>query len=246
MLWYYILLGFAPAVFFLWYFYRKDKWEPEPKMQVLKIFFLGMVSIPFAALVEWLMITKVFMITNISDEYLPFELTIIACFLAIGPIEEFFKYSVVKVFIYPKDDFNEPMDGVVYMIAAAMGFAGLENVMYIINSGNPTFVGIMRGLLATPAHAIFSGFVGLYLGRAKFCKGYMESAGWIILGLFIGTFLHGLYDLLVMSRSFWAIGAIPLLVISGGILIYQVNQLQKNSPFIKAKQKQVEQSTLSL
>lgn len=230
---YYLFLGLGPALFFMWYFYRKDKWEPESKWQVLKIFFLGMVTIPLAAFIEYFFIFRVFRIENISDPALPLSFGLVACFIVIGPIEEFLKYSAVKVFIYPKDEFNEPIDGVVYMVAAAMGFAGVENVMYIINSDAPTTVGILRAFLATPAHAIFSGFVGLYLGQAKFCQSYLGSARLIITGLLIAIFLHGLYDILVMSQSVFAFGAIPLLIISGFILIHLVNKLQDQSPFRK-------------
>ena len=237
---YYIFLGFAPAIFYVWYIYKKDRWEPEPAHQILKIFCLGIVSIVPAGLLEWFFQSRVFQIESASmSQFLPLNLAI--CFLVIAPIEEFFKYSVVKTFIYPRHYFNEKVDGVVYMVAAAMGFSALENVMYILNVGmisdayRATWVGIMRGILSTPAHAIFSGFVGVYLGQAKFAPTKSKALWLTVLGLLIGIFLHGLYNALVFAG--YPLFVIPLLLVSGYILIKKINTLVEESPF-KPAQKQ--------
>ncbi len=237
---YYFFLGFAPAIFYVWYMYKKDKWEPEPTSQVVKIFFIGIVSILPAGLLEWFFQSQVFQITAQSmQQFLSLNLAI--CFLVIAPIEEFFKYSVVKVFIYPNKDFNEKVDGVVYMVAAAMGFSALENVMYILNIGSmsdatrATWVGLMRGVLSTPAHAIFSGFVGVYLGEARFAPTRSKALGLTVIGLLIGILLHGLYNALVFYGL--AILVIPLLLVSGFILMKKINRLVDESPF-KPAQKQ--------
>ena len=233
---YYIFLGFAPALFWLWYFYRKDKWEPEPKKQVIKIFFLGLVAILPAGMLEYFFQRQVFNI-SISDMSVSLPLNVVACFLVIGPIEEFFKYSVVKVFIYPRKDFNEKVDGVIYMVAAAMGFSALENVMYICNQGafdllKGTYTAIMRGILATPAHAIFSGFLGVYLGKAKFADTTFRAIGLTLVGFAIAIFLHGLYDMLIFTgEPMLAYMVIPLLLISGFVLLKQVHKLVDESPF---------------
>ncbi|NUM34315.1 MAG: PrsW family intramembrane metalloprotease [Candidatus Brocadiae bacterium] len=237
---YYFFLGFAPAIFYVWYIYKKDRWEPEPTHQIVKIFFLGLISIVPAGLLEWIFQSRVFQIESASmTQYLSLNLAV--CFLIIAPIEEFFKYSVVKTFVFSSDHFNEKVDGVVYMVASAMGFAALENVMYILNVGavsnetRATWVGLMRGVLSTPAHAIFSGFVGVYLGQAKFAPTTSKSLGLTAWGLLIGIFLHGLYNALVFAG--YPLFVIPLLLVSGYILMKKVNALVAESPF-KPAQKQ--------
>ncbi len=237
---YYLLLGIAPAIFYLCYIYKKDKWEPEPKLQVVKIFFLGILAIPLAGVAEYFLMKMWNLDVFQAGPKAPSAiLSAIACFLVIAPIEEFFKYSAVKVFIYPKKDFNEPIDGVVYMVAAAMGFAGIENFMYIINDSHPTTVGILRGVLSTPAHAIFSGFIGIYLGRAKFCDNSLKAAGLIIWGFLIAIGLHGAYNFFLLSGSilnfpirleFLAIG---MMIVAAIVLVAMINKAAHASPFRK-------------
>jgi len=162
-----------------------------------------------------------------------FTLSAVICFLVLAPIEEFFKYSVVKVFIYPKEQFDEPMDGVVYMAAAAVGFSAITNVMYLVqNPDNTSIVGILRGILATPAHVIFSGFIGVQLGKAKFTASYLQAGSRIVKGFVIAILLHGLYNTLIFSKIL-TFAAIPLLVVAGYFLLRQINQLNEVSPFKK-------------
>ena len=111
-----LALGLAPGIFWLWYFYRKDKLEPEPKHLIIKTFFLGMVSAVPAIILET-----------------PFKgllLTVIAA----PVIEEYLKYFVVRRTIYNHAEFDEPMDGIIYAAAAALGFASAENTLYLLTA----------------------------------------------------------------------------------------------------------------
>lgn len=243
---YFIFLGLAPAIFWMWYIYRKDVWEPEPKKQIVKIFFLGVLAIIPTGILEYVFQHNIYNIT-IDKMQTSLILNMVICFLVIGPIEELFKYSVVKGFMYHHKDFNEKLDGVVYMVAAAMGFSGLENVMYIANVGyhdptQATTVAVLRGVLATPAHAIFSGFLGVFLGEAKFCGSRWKGLGLTAIGFLIATFLHGLYDTLAFAGSYYSFGVIPLLLVSGWILLRQIKRLANESPF---KEGQKEQQTIA-
>lgn len=246
---FYIFLGLSPALFWLWYFYQKDRWEPEPKKQVLKIFLFGVFSIVPAGIIELILQEKVFNIT-IADMQVSLIMNLIICFIVIGPIEELFKYSVVKVSIYDKEDFNEKMDGVVYMVAAAMGFAALENVMYILRVGlsDPDaapMVGILRGVLATPAHAIFSGYMGVFLGKARFAETKLQGAVYIAQGLFIASMIHGAYNSLLFAGNPYSFLVIPLLIISGVILMGYINQFSKESPFHPSNREKSEEQASS-
>ncbi|MBP7021522.1 MAG: PrsW family intramembrane metalloprotease [Planctomycetes bacterium] len=224
----YLFLGIAPALFFVCLIYHKDKFQPEPKVQIVKIFFLGILAIVPTAIIEWILQHKVFNIQMYEITTL-LSVNIVACFIIIAPIEEFFKYSVVKKFVYNTEYFDEKIDGVVYMIASAMGFAALENVMYIVNSVVPTWTGILRSISATPAHVIFSGFMGIYLGRARFETSACKSVIRIVQGLLVATVLHGTYNFLAYLNNFWTLLIIPFLLVFGVILIVKVNALAKES-----------------
>jgi RsiW-degrading membrane proteinase PrsW (M82 family) len=149
-------------------------------------------------------------------------------------VEEFCKYIVVKCFIFNTEHFDERLDGVVYMVVASMGFAGFENVMYILGSSNPTMTGIIRCVTSTPAHAIFSGFLGLFLGNAYICRKnqeYGKAWGQIILGFLIAVLLHGIYDICAFSQNPIILlgGILFFILIFGTILIIRVNALSKES-----------------
>ena len=243
---YYIFLGLTPAIFLMWYIYKKDVWEPEPKRQIIKIFLLGIVAILPAGLFEYVFQYRIYKITpDMMMNSIVLNMTI--CFLVLAPLEELFKYSVVKGFMYHHPDFNEKMDGVIYMVAAAMGFSALENVMAIFQVGfrdpsQATYTGIMCGVLATPAHAIFSGFLGVYLGRAKFADKLSTTVWLIAQGFAIAVLLHGLYDALTFAKVPSILGVIPLLLISGFILLKQIGKLADESPFKKTQQNQAVQT----
>src|SRR5262249_35502683 len=87
-------------------------------------------------------------------------------FVLSGLVEECAKYVVVMAAVYHWDEFDEPLDGVVYGVAVSLGFATLENILYILGRGLSVAWG--RALFAVPAHALFGGTMGYYAGRAKF------------------------------------------------------------------------------
>lgn len=89
------------------------------------------------------------------------------------------------------------MDGITYCIIASMGFAILENIVYTLQYGWQT--GVMRAFTAVPAHALFSGIMGHYMGIAKFTKDPILAKKLMRRGLIAGIFFHGLYDFLLMS-----------------------------------------------
>ena len=102
-------IGFLPGVFYLWYFYKKDKYEPEPVRLIIKTYFMGMLAaIPISFLEA------------------PFAFSgFILIVIAAPVIEEYGKYFVVKRKIYQNVEFDEPMDGIIYAVSAALGIAML-------------------------------------------------------------------------------------------------------------------------
>lgn len=173
-----LLLASAPALFWLWRFYRRDR-DPEPKAQVLKVYLLGaVVAAPAYYLEGWL-----------PGPYGGFYDN----FVRVALVEELAKLLPVLLIMYRHRDFDQPVDGIVYMVASALGFATAENVLYAIYVGEHTL--LPRAFTSTLAHVGFSGLIGYGLGQAKFRKGTN-----VALGLFVGAvLLHGAYDMLCDS-----------------------------------------------
>lgn len=187
-----LTLALAPGAVIGLYIYLKDKYEPEPIRLVVFSFFLGVAS------------TVVTLIISIPINYIiPIDQKSLSeqavhAFLLVALIEEFSKFIFVRWVLYPNKNFNEPFDGIVYAVSVGLGFAGLENILYVMNSGIET--AILRMFTAVPAHATFAILMGYYLGRAK-CESGKSYLAWV--GLAAATLFHGAYD------YFWFISFIP-------------------------------------
>ncbi len=191
-----VVLAFAPGIFWLWYVYQKDRWEPEPRTLVVKTFLWGMVcALPVALLEAPFYWSEFFLIV-----------------VAAPVIEEYAKYFVVSRTVYKQIDFSEPMDGIVYSAAAALGFASVENLLYLITAQSqhmltPVFLG--RAVFSVPGHVLFSTIWGAALGRAKFVPDPARQRALIHGGLLTAMAAHGLFNLLAL---FELLGAVGLLI----------------------------------
>ena len=190
-----LLLAIAPAVFWLWYFYHKDRYEPEPLSWILMVYILGIaVTIP-AALVEG--IFALFL----AD----FLITVL-----IAPIvEETGKYLVVRRTVYESVEFDEPVDGIVYAAAAGLGFATLENIIYVFSALETSIefaiqTGLVRALISVPGHVLFSAMWGYALGRARFMPGPGRPAV-ILGGLVLAITMHALFNFLLYTTIGFAL-----------------------------------------
>jgi len=201
------LLAIAPAAFWLWYFYRRDRYEPEPVSWVLLVYLFGMaVTIP-VALVEGV-------IGTVVPEFL-------VVVLVAPVVEELGKYLVVRKTAYTSVEFDEPVDGIVYAAAAGLGFATLENVVYVFSAFETSIVlalqtGLVRALLSVPGHVLFSAMWGYSLGTARFLP---EEKRPVIIasGLIFAMASHALFNLLLydaIGSALLVLVLVPLLWIS--------------------------------
>lgn len=188
-----LIVAVAPAVFLLLYVYLRDKYEREPLGLIGVTFVLGAVGVIPAVALELA-----------SEAFFPVP-AFVEAFVFIGLIEEFVKFGAVRVKAYRSWHFNEVMDGVVYGVAAILGFATVENILYVLQTG--LAVAVFRGILSVPNHAVWGGIMGFYLGLAKRDHTLRGSAGnQIIKGLAIVVILHGLYDSFALLGSLeWAV-----------------------------------------
>ena len=183
-----LLLAMLPGFAWLAWFLHKDRYEPEPRGLIARAVFYGMVAFALSRCAE----TR-------ADAALAGALGLFAlprwahlAFL-VAPFEELAKFAVVRLRFYPDPEFNEPVDGIVYATSVGIGFATLENAVYMQSAGAGVLV--MRALSATLMHLGCSGLIGHALGRQKFARGHgvrrlrIAIAGSIL--------LHAGFDLLV-------------------------------------------------
>lgn len=208
-------LSIAPGIAISLYFFFKDEYNREPRRHVIISFFLGMVSALLAGLIESTALTLTG--DNGSDSIL---FTALKAFLIVGFTEEWCKYIMVRKYAFPKPEFDEPFDGIVYAVMVSMGFATLENVMYVMEHGLAT--AIARMFLSVPAHASFAVLMGYYLGMARFK--HIEKRSYLLRGVLAATFFHGCFDffLFLQENKVLAEHVSGLLLLAGAIASYVI------------------------
>jgi len=203
------VLAAAPAVLLLRYYYRQDRERPEPKGLVVKIFLFGVVATFVAIPLEMLMSIFQQLFVRFPLLYALFKAFIVAAL-----IEEYLKLTIVRLFAYKNPHFDEIMDGVVYAVVASLGFACMENILYVM--GGTLWTALTRAITAIPLHATASGLMGYYIGRAKFASSPQQEKALINKGLRVAIFIHGTYDFLLFSvpvlGQLPSLGIIPLIL----------------------------------
>jgi RsiW-degrading membrane proteinase PrsW (M82 family) len=168
---------------------------------------------------------------------LPFVKSAMVMAVFLAPlVEETAKFLCVRWTVYERPEFNEPMDGMVYAAAAALGFASVENIVYVTTewfSGGPfmgTLVLAARSVLSVPAHALFASFWGLALGWSKGRKGF-RPASMVFLGLLSAMVLHGLFNWLSSQAFLGGLGFLALVAIAWRIVFLMIRKALRASPF---------------
>lgn len=221
-----LVLATAPVWALLTFFYVRDKYDKEPRGLLIRVFVYGMAVTLVAAVVG---VLAMHLLATIIDSVSPLYL-VIENFLIIALVEEGLKYWVVRRQTYCHPAFNEPYDGMIYAITASLGFAGLENILYVAQGGLQ--VAVMRALLAVPGHALFASAMGYYFGRAKFARTAEHETHFLRMAVLVPVLLHGVYDLLLSTgRSTLALGVVPLSIGMWIMALRQVGLSQMRSPF---------------
>ncbi len=207
----YIVFGVLPSIVWLLFYLRRDA-HPEPKRQVIKIFFYGiLVTLP-AILLEMGIFKGISFLNSKDILTSPFLIVLLNIFVGVALVEEVLKYLVVRAKVLGNPEFDEPVDVVLYMIIAALGFAALENILILFSLG-PVFlfdqtmgISVFRFLGATFLHTLSSGTVGFFLALSFFeTKNRLKL---LFTGLGLAIFLHGLYNFCIMKAE----GSLKLLI----------------------------------
>lgn len=177
-----------PAVFWLGFFYLMDRHEPEPKQLVVGVCVLGaLVAAPLADFVHHAAVPAI----ALEQQGLSaFSLDrILYAVLVAGLAQEMCKYAVVRYTVYMSREFDEPMDGIVYMMACGTGFAVWINFHRLSGQGHQVYLstGAAQTVVTTLAHASFAGALGYVMGRAKFSRRSAPVRGALLLGGLLGA-----------------------------------------------------------
>ena len=221
-----LALSLAPVILIIWFIYKRDKYEKEPgKVLILSVVFGALTVIPVFFIETWLAGYWENKFNYPSNKMLTaaYDAFVVAAFT-----EEAFKYLVFILFIWANKNFNEKFDGIIYASFISLGFAAVENIMYVMSSGFGT--GLIRAFTAVPAHAAFGITMGYFLAWAKFRPN--KRFLYMIWAIVIPIFLHGFYDFILMSQNnYLLLLFIPFLAFMVVIGFRQMKQLSNISKF---------------
>ncbi len=187
-----LLGGIIPALLWLWFWLKEDSQRPEPKGVIATIFLIGMLSVVITIPVQ----------KFIQSNVLSYQHQIILWASA----EELIKYLGVTFMFYRTNHADEPVDWPIFLITVALGFAALENAMFLIKplSAGQTTVSLLTGGLrflgSTLLHAVSSGVVGIALGLS-FHLGKFAKKIYLLAGLLLAVVLHSTFNFFIMEGN---------------------------------------------
>ena len=181
-----IIMAFIPAGLWMALFYRRDRFEPEPKTLVVQVFGLGI-------LMAWALGGRALNILFDVDNWLytNWWTQLAGGILVVGFTQEFLKYLAVRGSVYRLQEFDERTDGIIYGTAVGLGYATALNIDLIVASGGIDLgTAAFRISITALAHATFSGVMGYFLAREKFER---RPIWWMPLGVMIAAALNGVF-----------------------------------------------------
>jgi len=192
-LFYALLGGVLPALLWLWFWLKEDSDNPEPRGLLILSFFAGMAAVMLVYPMEQFA-------TALGFEGLHL-------LIAWATIEEVMKFAMIVVIIFQTSDyFDEPVDALIYMITVALGFAALENTLFLLEpiSRGQALVSFLTGNLrflgATLLHVIASSMVGVMIGFAFWKSDFIRKIAGLF-GLCIAVALHTAFNFFIMSET---------------------------------------------
>ena len=227
------LLTFVPSILLLLYFFLSDKYK-EPKGTVLLIFFLGfLICLPAGIL------------NGLSHDFFydgsKYSENLTSSFLGPAWAEELLKFSILYLIVLKRNEFNEPMDGLVYGVVVSLGFATYENYTYVYEWAEQIakdegynfaelsyLVALGRSYSAIPMHGLNGAVMGYYFGMYAFTG----NKNYLILSLILPYLIHGFYNYLVWPNPMYVIIALCF------FSFYLHNELKKKQR-LKKQEKEI-------
>lgn len=191
-----VAVGIVPSLFWLSFYLRKDC-HPEPKHLLTTTFLMGIIIAPLALLLQYGMLkisqdaSLNYFVENSASFY------IWAAF-----VEEMIKFLAVTLIVLRNPEFDEPVDAMIYMVTAGLGFAAIENVLFmfkVIPDGADVALGVwaLRFIGAIFLHALSSSIVGYFLAISWFYQHHKKKL--IFIGLAIATLFHSAFNIFLWA-----------------------------------------------
>ncbi len=184
--------GVIPSLLWLWFWLKEDKKNPEPKGALGAVFLMGIISVVFVLPIQKFIHAHI--------DTLELQLFLWAS------VEELMKYLAVLLVIYKTNLADEPIDWPIYMITGALGFAAIENTLFLIKpfSVGATAVGLLTGQLrflgSTLLHTVTSGIIGISIGISVHLNGFKRE--WhILIGIIMAISLHSVFNFFIMNNN---------------------------------------------
>ncbi|HLS08610.1 glutamic-type intramembrane protease PrsW [Lentibacillus sp.] len=189
--------GIAPAFTLMAFFYLKDRFT-EPLSLMVKTFLFGALLVFPIMFIQYGLSAE-----NVSNS------SFIQSFFLSGLLEEFFKWFIFIYIIFHHTDFDAHYDGIVYAVSISLGFATVENILYLLTNGID--YAFSRALFPVSSHALFGVMMGYHFGKAKMGNAHKNQH--ILLALVVPFLLHGTYNYILNTiTSDWLILLIPFMI----------------------------------
>lgn len=191
-------VAIAPALALLSYFYLRKEIAKEPSRLLLHTFIYGAI-----------LTFPILFIQHVIQQENVFSSIFIHQVLVTSALEEFFKWLILIIAIYKHVEFDDPYDGILYGASVSLGFATVENILFLLNFGmNQAF---LRALLPVSSHALFGVVMGYYIGRAKFTvtKKVKYEIAYALLATF---FLHAIYNSILIIKDVNLLLMVPFML----------------------------------
>lgn len=216
-------IAIIPGILIILYVYTKDRVEKEPITLIVKLLIFGAITTILAGYAE---AYSSMLFPQYPVGSLQYSLINSFCLAAFW--EELLKFLALKIGSWRHPSFNYRFDGIVYGVSTAVGFALLENVMYVAQYGFQTAV--VRAFTAVPLHAFCGVFMGIFYAYAK--KASILGQGGAkfacnLLALIVPMIIHGIYDTLAFLRADWAFIGLMIFVVF--LYIIAISTIRKNS-----------------
>lgn len=205
-----VTAAMAPGMALLSYFYLRNHYSSYTSAFVFRTFLIGVLLVFPVMVLQYAFIEEGF-----------FKNLLVQTIVLYGVIEEFFKWFLLYFFAYQHADFKRRYDGIVFGVALSLGFASLENVLYLLANGLETAIG--RALLPVSSHALFGVLMGYYMGRAKLER--EAKARHLTLALIFPILLHSIYDsILLLFDTYFIIGMLPFMLLLWWLALTKVKR----------------------
>lgn len=236
----YVLLGgFVPGLFWLWFWLHEKHKHKEPRSIIIKVFLLGMLAV-FVSYVLQKSISMYIMGKAMSIGVVDFENQIGAnhtMTLIYVIIEEMTKFGAAYVIAFKTKVFDEPIDAFIYLMTAAVGFAAMENMLYLVQpimqgaALESIITGHMRFIGSSVLHVASSGALSICIGLA-FCKSFWVKEAYTWIGIIIACLIHFAFNFFLIindgSAAFLVFSSVWIVAI---ILILVLEKVKQNKCF---------------